>query len=169
LLPPIPDRPADRPETWSEYLSRRAIVAMHRQFADEFAAWLKEERLDPQKVTVFDAFRYFTDMAGNRVPFSKTKGQPIPLTYGTKRVPTNTVFIDEDVTWREDAVRRLLADPSATNVMFTDVGVPDPSGVSAVFTDAGVLQATRLDIDLAPELKELSGPRKRRAGTNPTS
>ena len=79
------------------------------------------------------------------------------------------LFIDKDVTWREDAVRRLLADPSATNVMFTDVGVPDPSGVSAVFTDAGVLQATRLDIDLAPELKELSGPRKRRAGTNPTS
>jgi len=125
LLPPIPDRPADRPETWSEYLSRRAIVAMHRQFADEFAAWLKEERLDPQKVTVFDAFRYFTDMAGNRVPFSKTKGQPIPLTYGTKRVPTNTVFIDEDVTWREDAVRRLLADPTATDLFFTDdAGVP---------------------------------------------
>ena len=135
---------------------------MHRQVFDEFAAWLKEERLDPQKVTVFDAFRYFTDMAGNRVPFSKTKGQPIPLTYGTKRVPTNTVFIDEDVTWREDAVRRLLADPSVTNIFFTD---------------AGALQVTNVDIDLAPELKELigpsthavAGPRKRRAGTNPTS
>ena len=127
---------------------------MHRQVFDEFAAWLKEERLDPQKVTVFDAFRYFTDMAGNRVPFSKTKGQPIPLTYGTKRVPTNTVFIDEDVTWRNDAARRLLADPSATNLFFTDFGV---------------LQATNLDIDLAPELKQLTGSQKRRAGTNPTS
>ena len=69
---------------------------MHRQFADEFAAWLKEERLDPQKVTVFDAFRYFTDMAGNRVPFT---------------------------TGRSDAVRRLLADRDAHNLFFTDFGV----------------------------------------------
>ena len=137
LLPPIPDRPADRPETWTEYLSRRAIVAMHRQFADELASWVTFSINDTGK---FDPVRYFVDMAGNRVPFSKTKGQPIPLTYGTKRVPTNTVFIDEDVTWREDAVRRLLADDSVTNV---------------IFTDAGVLQATNVNIDLAPELKEV--------------
>ena len=44
------------------------------------------------------------------------------------------------MTWRDDAVRRLLADPSATDLFFTD---------------AGVLQVTDLDIDLAPELKEL--------------
>src|SRR5215469_4545958 len=104
LLPPIPDRPANRPETWAEYLSRRAIVAMHRQFADELAGWLKD-------APTFDPFRYFIDMAGNRVPFSKTKGQPMALAYGAKRVPTNVVvFIDEDVTWRDDAVRRLVAD-----------------------------------------------------------
>jgi len=41
LLPPIPDRP-DLPETWAEYLSRRAIVAMRRQFAEELASWLKD-------------------------------------------------------------------------------------------------------------------------------
>jgi hypothetical protein len=117
LLPPIPDRPADRPESWTEYLSRRAIVAMHRQFADELAAWAT--RIPP-----FDHFDHFIDMAGNRVPFTKTKGQPIPVAYGSKRVPTNIVF-----------------------------------------TDFGVLQVTHLDIDLAPELKELcSGPTTRRDG-----
>jgi hypothetical protein len=105
LLPPIPDRPADRPETWAEYLSRRAIVAMHRQFADELAAFA-----GTFPDGSFDPFRYFADMAGNRVPFTKTKGQPLPLTYGTNRV-VPVVFIDEDVTWREDGVRRLLADP----------------------------------------------------------
>ena len=64
-------------------------------------------------------------------------------------------FIDEDVTWRNDVARRLLADPSARNLFFTD--------------DFGVLQATNLAIDLAPELKQLTGSQKRRAGTNPTS
>jgi hypothetical protein len=103
-------------------LSRRAIVTMHRQVFDEFAAWLKEERLDPLHVKVFDPFDY---------------------------------FIDEDVTWRNDVARRLLADPSARNLFFTD--------------DFGVLQATNLAIDLAPELKQLTGSQKRRAGTNPTS
>jgi len=127
---------------------------MHRQVFDEFAAWLKEERLDPQQVKVFDPFDYFIDMAGNAVRFGKAKGQPMPLAYGSGRAPTNTVFIDEDVTWRNDAARRLLADPSATNLFFTDFGV---------------LQATNLDIDLAPELKQLTGSQKRRAGTNPTS
>jgi hypothetical protein len=112
LLPAIPDRPADRPETWSEYLSRRAIVAMHRQFADELASWLP----------TFDPFRYFIDMAGNRVPFTKP-GKPLPLTYGAKRVPMNMPI----------------------NTVLIDV--------------------TKLDIDLAPELKELTGPRKRRAGS----
>jgi len=95
---------------------------MHRQVFDEFAAWLKEERLDPLQVKVFDPFDY---------------------------------FIDEDVTWRNDVARRLLADPSARNLFFTD--------------DFGVLQATNLAIDLAPELKQLTGSQKRRAGTNPTS
>jgi hypothetical protein len=52
---------------------------------------------------------------------------------------TKTVFIDEDVTWRDDAVRRLLADLSAAGL---------------IFTDAGVIQVTN-----APELKELTGPR----------
>jgi hypothetical protein len=145
LLPPIPDRPADRPETWTEYLSRRAIVAMHRQFADELAAWVT--RIPP-----FDPFDWFVDMAGNRVPFGNL-GKTREL-LGTKRVPSNVVFIDEDATWREDAVRRLLADPSVTDLFVTD---------------AGILQVTKLDIDLAPELKESSRPRKRRAGTNPTS
>jgi hypothetical protein len=133
LLPPIPDRPADRPETWAEYLSRRAIVAMHRQVFDEFAAWLTKERLDPQQVKVFDPFRYFIDMV-----------KLLPA----KRYPKPTLF-SADVTWREDAVRRLLADPSATDL---------------IFTDKGVLQVTDLDIDLAPELKELFGTTTRRDG-----
>ena len=133
---------------------------MHRQFADELGSWLMRQ-------PAFDPFRYFIDMADNRVPFgnlgkTKTLGQPLPLTYGAKRVPSNVVFIDEDVTRRNDAARRLLADPSVTNIFFTD---------------AGALQVTNVDIDLAPELKELigpsthavAGPRKRRAGTNPTS
>ena len=71
------------------------------------------------------------------------RGQPIPLPYGSKRAPTNTVLIDGDVIWRDDAVRRLLADSSATDLFFTD---------------GGVLQATNVDIDLAPELKELIPP-----------
>ena len=86
LLPPIHDRPADRPETWAEYLSRRAMVALHRQLLDEVAAC--------------------------------------------------------GVTWRADSVRRFLADPGKTDLFFTD---------------AGVLQVENLNIDLAPELKELIG------------
>jgi hypothetical protein len=156
LLPPIPDRPADRPETWAEYLSRRAIVAMHRQFADELAAFV----IDAPPFTVGDvvksfgrfaeAYQFnpkpvFIDMAGNRVPFTKTKGQPLPLAYGSKRTPVNilftvrvtsssqpqTVLIDEDVTWRDGAVRRLLADPSATDLFFTDGGVLQATNVGA--------------------------------------
>jgi hypothetical protein len=107
-------------------LSRRAIVAMHRQFLDELAAWAK--RIPP-----FEPFDYFTDMAGNFVPFTKLpRVKPRP----------HVVFIDEDVTFREDAVRRLLADTEAHNL---------------IFTDPGVLQVTDLNIDLAPELKELIG------------
>jgi hypothetical protein len=121
LLPPIPDRPADRPETWAEYLSRRAIVAMHRQLLDEIAAFA----VDAPPFTVGDVLKNF----GRFAEAYRFKPKP--------------VFIDEDVTWRDDAVRRLLADPSATDL---------------IFTDAGVLQVTNLDIDLAPELKELIPP-----------
>ena len=116
LLPPIPDRPADRPETWAEYLSRRAIVAMHRQFADELAAWVP----DAPPFTVGDVVNY---------RFKRT-GAAAGAAY--ERVP-DTVLIDEEWTWRDDAVRRLLADPV-------------------------VMQVTNLDIDLAPELKELIPP-----------
>jgi hypothetical protein len=99
LLPPIPDRPADRPETWAEYLSRRAIVAMHRQFADELAAWV----VDAPPFTVDDVVKSF----GRFAEAYRFKPKP--------------VFIDEDVTWREDGVRRLLAYPSVTDLFFTDV------------------------------------------------
>src|SRR6516165_7721511 len=59
LLPPIPDRPADRPETWAEYLSRRAIVAMHRQFVDELAGFVKHAH-----TSIFsDPFEYFRRLA----------------------------------------------------------------------------------------------------------
>jgi hypothetical protein len=102
LLPPNPDRPADRPETWAEYLSRRAIVAMHRQFADELAAWAR--RIPP-----FDPFDYFIDMAGNRLPLTKTRGQPMALAYGAKRVPTATGVIFTD-----DASVLQVTDPSSS-------------------------------------------------------
>jgi hypothetical protein len=126
LLPPIPDRPADRPETWAEYLSRRAIVAMHRQFADELAAFV----VDAPPFTVDDVVKSFGRFAE---------------AYEFKRKPQlETVLIDGDVIWRDDAVRRLLADPGATNLFFIDAG--------------DVLQATNVDIDLAPELKELIPP-----------
>ena len=128
LLPPVPDRPADRPETWPEYLSRRAIVAMHRQFADELASWLK----DAPPFSVDEVVKSL----GRFAAAYEFKPKPKPLR------TVLPVFIDEDVTWREDGVRRLLADPTATDLFFTD---------------AGVLQVTRLDIDLAPELKELIG------------
>ena len=111
---------------------------MHRQFADELAAWVP----DAPPFTVGDVVNY---------RFKRT-GAAAGAAY--ERVP-DTVLIDEDVTWRDDAVRRLLADPSARNLFFTD--------------DFGVLQATNLAIDLAPELKQLTGSQKRRAGTNPTS
>jgi hypothetical protein len=101
LLPPIPDRPADRPETWAEYLSRRAIVAMHRQLLDELAAWVA----DAPPFSGGDVVRNFGRFAA---------------AYELKPKP---VFIDEDVTWREDGVRRLLADPVATDLFFTDGGV----------------------------------------------
>jgi hypothetical protein len=39
-LPPIPDRPSDRPETWCEYTARRGVIAMHRQFYDDLTGWL---------------------------------------------------------------------------------------------------------------------------------
>jgi hypothetical protein len=130
LLPPIPDRPADRPETWAEYLSRRAIVAMHRQFADELAAWV----VDAPPFTVDDVVKSF----GRFAEAYEFKRKPQPV---------ETVLIDGDVIWRDDAVRRLLDDPSATNLFFTD---------------AGCWQATNVDIDLAPELKELIPPAEAR-------
>ena len=43
LPPPIPTRPADRPETWSEYQHRRAVVALHRQQLDQIGFWLKRD------------------------------------------------------------------------------------------------------------------------------
>jgi hypothetical protein len=123
LLPPIPDRPADRPETWTEYLSRRAIVAMHRQFADELAAWV----VDTPPFTVGDVVKSFGRFAA-AYEFKRKKPEVqdvLPVFAGFDRMAERTVFIDEDVTWREDAVRRLLADPTATDLFFTDdAGVP---------------------------------------------
>ena len=101
-------------------------MAMHRQFADELAAFV----VDAPPFTVGDVVNY---------RFKRT-GAVAGAAY--ERVP-DTVLIDEDVTWREDGVRRLLADPSATDL---------------IFTDAGVMQVTDLDIDLEPELKELIPP-----------
>jgi hypothetical protein len=49
-LPPIPSRPNDRPETWSEYCARRAIIGLYRQFNDDLVAWLNTNpppRFDP--------------------------------------------------------------------------------------------------------------------------
>ena len=54
LLPPIPDRPTDRPETWSEYCIRRGVLALHRQFYDDLTSWLKSDPAPP-----FDPFDYF--------------------------------------------------------------------------------------------------------------
>ena len=148
LLPPIPDRPADRPETWAEYLSRRAIVAMHRQFVDELAGFVKHAH-----TSIFsDPFEYFRRLADRDARYLRRRA--------ARDAPTFDSFIDMAgnrvpfTTGRSDAVRRLLADRDAHNLFFTDFGV---------------LQVQDLTIDLAPELKELSGPRKRRAGTNPTS
>jgi hypothetical protein len=53
-LPPIPERPSDRPETWSEYCNRRGVLALHRQLYDDLTAWL---RSDPPPA--FDPFDYF--------------------------------------------------------------------------------------------------------------
>jgi hypothetical protein len=60
-LPPIPERPAGRPETWTEYSARRVILGMHRQFADDLAAWLKSGPLPP-----FDPFDWLFRV--NRIP-----------------------------------------------------------------------------------------------------
>ena len=43
LFPPIPSRPADRAESWSEYQHRRALIALHRQQLDQIGAWLKAD------------------------------------------------------------------------------------------------------------------------------
>jgi hypothetical protein len=51
LLPPVPARPADRPETWSEYCTRRCLIGLHRQFADDLLAWLNTNPAPP-----FDPF-----------------------------------------------------------------------------------------------------------------
>ena len=99
---------------------------MHRQFADELASWL----MDAPLFSVDDVVQSLAAFA---------------VAYEPKPKPLRTVFIDEDVTWRNDAARRLLADPTATDLFFTD---------------KGVLQVTRLDIDFAPEVKELIGPSK---------
>jgi hypothetical protein len=59
LLPAIPDRPLDRPETWFEYRERREILAMHRALFDELTSWLN--RMPP-----FEPF----DWLYRGVPFS---------------------------------------------------------------------------------------------------
>ena len=41
LLPPIPKRPIDRPETWTEHNARRGVIAMHRGLLDELRRFLK--------------------------------------------------------------------------------------------------------------------------------
>ena len=43
LLPPIPARPADRPESWSEYLRRRAMITLCRQQSDAMATCLRRD------------------------------------------------------------------------------------------------------------------------------
>ena len=40
----------------------------------------------------------------------------------------------------------------------------DPGKTDLFFTDAGILQVENLNIELAPELKELIGPPKRTGG-----
>src|SRR5215469_1607768 len=109
LLPPVPDRPADRPETWPEYLSRRSIVAMHRQFADELASF----SATLNAFSVDEVVKSF----GRFAAAYECKPKPKPLR------TVLPLLIDEDVTWREDGVRRLLADRDAHNLFFTDAGV----------------------------------------------
>jgi hypothetical protein len=41
-LPPIPDKPTDRPETWAEYRARRSAIALHRMLLDNLSAWVKK-------------------------------------------------------------------------------------------------------------------------------
>jgi hypothetical protein len=81
-------------------LSRRAIVAMHRQFVDELAAWV----VDAPPFTVDDVVKSF----GRFAEAYEFKRKPQPVETG---------LIDEDVIWRDDAVRRLVA----TDLFFTDV------------------------------------------------
>jgi hypothetical protein len=91
LLPPIPDRPADRPETWSEYLSRRAMVAMHRQFSDELAAWSKTG--DSIWSGILQVENLNIDLAPELKeliePPKRTGGLPMSMAYGARRMPTN--------------------------------------------------------------------------------
>ena len=57
LLPAIPARPADRPETFEEYRARREAIALHRQFADDLFGWL-----DKNPLPDFDPFEFFSRM-----------------------------------------------------------------------------------------------------------
>jgi len=57
LLPAIPPRPADRPETFAEYQERREAIALHRRFADDLFGWL-----DRNPLPDFDPFAFFERM-----------------------------------------------------------------------------------------------------------
>ena len=92
----------------------------------------------------FDPFRYFIDMADNRVPFgnlgkTKTLGQPLPLTYGAKRIPPFEPFdYFTDMAGNFVPFTKLPRVKPRPHVVFIDDAV--------IFTNAGILQVTRLDI-----------------------
>lgn len=109
LLPRIPERPADRPETFAEYQRRRDLIAMHRRFADDLAAFLKS---DPPPA--FEPFAYFQQLGAARprllytprsVPFevftySWTSGAAGPTrveTAPSRSEAVATWFVDDDV------------------------------------------------------------------------
>ena len=99
---------------------------MHRQLLDEIAAFA----VDAPPFTVGDVVKNFGRFAVG-YEFKRTEAAAVAEFLAV--TAAETVLIDEDVTWRDDAVRQLLADPV-------------------------VMQVTDLDIDLAPELKELIPP-----------
>jgi hypothetical protein len=94
-LPPIPERPADRPETFAEYQRRRLIIALHRQFADEITGWLKQDPLP-----LFDPFRLpwlgWQTQAMNSLRYNFARpprqGSLLPLRYGTDRQTVNLLL-----------------------------------------------------------------------------
>ena len=56
-LPAIPERPADRPETYYEYCRRREIIARHCRLAGELTLWLKRASSEVLKTSIFDGYR----------------------------------------------------------------------------------------------------------------